>query len=406
MTDKESRTMDIGQKILEIRKAEGLSQTEFAEKFHVTRQTVSNWEHGKNYPDMETLMRISDEYGITFDELIKKDRELIRSIDRSRRVARKSVIAFTIIGVIMVGALLIKLMPGLVSKFYYDPTEVAATAVDAEGDTWETTRLELDARVYSELFLPQFKYELAGAAPLGYGKYDFNLEESIRIEPARAHEVSGRIERNNIQIYDPAEFRPMDIGFVRDIETDGDLLEEMLADLDALDDKDRYIACITLNEDMDYEDACKWIDQYGTGFPWALIVTQDDGYAESMGMYTDYIGVRAAFDAKKYPYLLRCREPFMEDPYEDPPYKEEYAKKHFISMLRYEADNPEFMKMVDGTTAGIEGEPIKEWTGKKIQYIERNGLKVYGFAVDATKEMLLNIANSGKVCCIETQENS
>ena len=95
MTDKESRTMDIGQKILEIRKAEGLSQTEFAEKFHVTRQTVSNWEHGKNYPDMETLMRISDEYGITFDELIKKDRELIRSIDRSRRVARKSVIAFT-----------------------------------------------------------------------------------------------------------------------------------------------------------------------------------------------------------------------------------------------------------------------------------------------------------------------
>ena len=157
---------------------------------------------------------------------------------------------------------------------------------------------------------------------------------------------------------------------------------------------------------MDYEAACKWIDQYGTGFPWALIVTQDNGYAESMGMYTDYIGVRAAFDAKKYPYLLRCREPFMKDPYEDPPYKEEYAKKHFISMLRYEADNPEFMKMVDGTTAGIEGEPIKEWTNNKIQYIERNGLKVYGFAVDATKEMLLNIAKSGKVCCIETQENS
>ena len=379
MIDKENRTMDIGQKILEIRKAEGLSQTEFAEKFHVTRQTVSNWEHGKNYPDMETLMRISDEYGITFDELIKKDRELIRSIDRSRRVARKSVIAFTIIGIIMVGALLI---------------------------TWETTRLELDARVYSELFLPQLKYEFAGAAPLGYGKYDFNLEESIRIEPARAHEVSGRIERNHIQIYDPSEFRPANIGFVRDIEIEGDLLEEMLADLDALDDKDRYIACITLNEDMDYEAACKWIDQYGTGYPWALIVTQDDGYAEPMGMYTDYIGVSAAFDEKKYPYLLRCREPFMKDPYEDPPYKEEYAKKHFISMLRYEADNPEFMKMVDGTTAGIEGEPIKEWTNNKIQYIERNGLKVYGFAVDATKEMLLNIAKSGKVCCIETQENS
>ena len=102
-----------------------------------------------------------------------------------------------------------------------------------------------------------------------------------------------------------------------------------------------------------------------------------------MGMYTDYIGVSAAFDEKKYPYLLRCREPFMENPYEDPPYKEEYAKKHFISMLRYEADNPE-----------------------KIHYVEKNGLKVYGFAVDATKEMLLNIVDSGKVCNIKTQENS
>ncbi len=406
MTDKESRTMDIGQKILEIRKAEGLSQTEFAEKFHVTRQTVSNWEHGKNYPDMETLMRISNEYGITFDELIKKDKALIRSIDRSRRVARKSVIAFTIIGIIVVGALLIKLMPGLVSKFYYDPTEVAATAVDAEGDTWETTRLELDARVYSELFLPQLKYEFAGAAPLGYGKYDFNLEESIRIEPARAHEVSGRIERNHIQIYDPSEFRPADIGFVRDVETDGDMLQEMKADLAALDDSKRYIAYITLKEDMGYEDACKWIDQFDTGYPWALVVTQDDGYAESMGMYTDYIGVRAAFDAKKYPYLLRCREPFMKDPYEDPLYKEEYAKKHFISMLRYEADNPEFMKMVDGDTSGIDGEYIREWTEAKIHYVEKNGLKVYGFAVDATKEMLMNIADSGKVCSIKTQDNS
>lgn len=406
MTDKESRTMDIGQKILEIRKAEGLSQTEFAEKFHVTRQTVSNWEHGKNYPDMETLMRISDEYGITFDELIKKDRELIRSIDRSRRVARKSIIAFSTIGGILIVALLIKLMPGLVSKLYYDPTQVVATAIDAEGNTWESTRLDLDARVYSELYLPQLKYEYAESHPLGYGKYDFSLEESIRIEPSKAHEVSGRIERNHIQIYDPSEFRPADICFVRDVETDGDLLQEMKADLNTLDDNERYIAYITLNEDMDYEVACKWIDQYGTGYPWALIVTQDDGYAESMGMYTDYIGVSAAFDEKKYPYLLRCRAPFMEDPYEDPPYKEEYAKKHFISMLQYQKDHPEFLKMVDGTTVGIEEEPIKEWTSNKIQYIERNGLKVYGFAVDATKEMLLNIVDSGKVCNIKTQENS
>ena len=398
--------MDIGQKIYEIRKAEGLSQTEFAEKFHVTRQTVSNWEHGKNYPDMETLIRISDEYGITFDELIKSDKELIRSIDRNRRVASKSMLIFAMLGILVVGAVLIKLMPCIVSRFYYDPTKIVAKAVDEDGGYYETTRLEMDARVYSELYLPQLKYEYVEAYPLGYGKYDFTFEEGYRIEPAKEHEVSGRIERNTIQIYDPAEFRSSDVTFVRDVETDGDILEDMRADLELLDDNKRYIAYITLNEDMDYEDACKWIDQYDTGFPWALIVTGDDGYAESMGIYTDYIGHITPFDQEKYPYLLRFRDPFMEDPYDEPPYIEEYAKKHFISMLQYQKDNPEFLKMVKGQTIGIDGEPIKEWTEAKIDYIEKNGLKVYGFAVDATKEMLLNIADSGKVCSIKTQGNS
>ena len=161
MAEQEKKTVDIGQKIYEIRKSEGLSQTEFADKFHVTRQTVSNWEHGKNYPDMETLMRISDEYGITFDELIKSDRELIRSIDRSRKVASKSIMIFALLGVIVIAAVLVKLMPGIVSKLYYDPTKIVAKAVDEDGGYYETTRLELDARVYSELYLPQFKYEFA-----------------------------------------------------------------------------------------------------------------------------------------------------------------------------------------------------------------------------------------------------
>ena len=145
MAEQEKKTVDIGQKIYEIRKSEGLSQTEFAEKFHVTRQTVSNWEHGKNYPDMEILIKISDEYGITFDELIKSDKELIRSIDRNRRVASKSMLIFAVLGVLVIGAVLIKLMPGIVSRFYYDPTKIVAKATDEDGGYYETTRLEMDA---------------------------------------------------------------------------------------------------------------------------------------------------------------------------------------------------------------------------------------------------------------------
>ena len=51
------------------------------------------------------------------------------------------------------------------------------------------------------------------------------------------------------------------------VESDGDIKDWMREDLASLDDGKRYIAYVTLNEDMDYEDACKWIDQFDTGFP-------------------------------------------------------------------------------------------------------------------------------------------
>ena len=47
--------MDIGNKIQAIRTENGMTQAEFAEKFNVTRQSVSNWENNKHYPDLDTL---------------------------------------------------------------------------------------------------------------------------------------------------------------------------------------------------------------------------------------------------------------------------------------------------------------------------------------------------------------
>lgn len=49
--------MNIGKKIIEIRKERNMTQEDFANIFHVTRQTVSNWENEKSYPDLQTLIR-------------------------------------------------------------------------------------------------------------------------------------------------------------------------------------------------------------------------------------------------------------------------------------------------------------------------------------------------------------
>lgn len=81
---KEGDTMNIGNQIATIRKEQQLTQEKFGELFHVTRQTVSNWENGKSYPDLQVLIDISNRFEIFLDTLLKEDSKMIKSIDRER----------------------------------------------------------------------------------------------------------------------------------------------------------------------------------------------------------------------------------------------------------------------------------------------------------------------------------
>ena len=51
--------MNIGEQINNLRKQHGLSQDDFANLFNVSRQTISNWENGKSYPDLEMIIKVS-----------------------------------------------------------------------------------------------------------------------------------------------------------------------------------------------------------------------------------------------------------------------------------------------------------------------------------------------------------
>ena len=63
--------MTFGQQIQLLRKENQITQDEFANYFYVTRQTVSNWENDKCYPDLHTLVAISERFNISLDTLIK-----------------------------------------------------------------------------------------------------------------------------------------------------------------------------------------------------------------------------------------------------------------------------------------------------------------------------------------------
>lgn len=76
--------MELGKNIVTIRKQNNLTQDAFAEKYFVTRQTVSNWENSKSYPDLKTLIKISDDFNISLDILLKEDAKMISDISEKQ----------------------------------------------------------------------------------------------------------------------------------------------------------------------------------------------------------------------------------------------------------------------------------------------------------------------------------
>lgn len=90
--------MTVGNQILNIRKERKLTQEEFGKLFHVTRQTVSNWENEKSYPDLQMLVSISNQFDISLDTLLKEDTKMVQSMDKQRTMGiikrEKSVMDF------------------------------------------------------------------------------------------------------------------------------------------------------------------------------------------------------------------------------------------------------------------------------------------------------------------------
>ncbi len=81
--------MKLSQTIVEIRKKNELTQEELAKEFNVTRQTVSNWENGKSYPDLFTLIDISDKYGYSLDAMLKEDMDMTEAMSKSIELGKK-----------------------------------------------------------------------------------------------------------------------------------------------------------------------------------------------------------------------------------------------------------------------------------------------------------------------------
>lgn len=82
--------MEIGKKLKNARIEAGLTQEKAAEKIDVSRQTISNWENEKSYPDIISVIALSDLYSVSLDELLKGDQKMAEHLEESTNVVKSN----------------------------------------------------------------------------------------------------------------------------------------------------------------------------------------------------------------------------------------------------------------------------------------------------------------------------
>ena len=82
--------MEIGKKLKEARLNRDLTQEVIAEKLNVSRQTISNWENEKSYPDIISVIELSNLYSISLDDLLKGDDAMMEHLQESTNVVKSN----------------------------------------------------------------------------------------------------------------------------------------------------------------------------------------------------------------------------------------------------------------------------------------------------------------------------
>lgn len=72
--------MDIGNRIKEYRTVYNLSQEELADRIFVSRQTISNWENNKFYPDIKSISLLCNIFNVSLDNFIERDLDQMKTV--------------------------------------------------------------------------------------------------------------------------------------------------------------------------------------------------------------------------------------------------------------------------------------------------------------------------------------
>ncbi|MDO4485524.1 MAG: anti-sigma factor C-terminal domain-containing protein [Bacillota bacterium] len=349
-----------------------------------------------------------------------QDEEFTTSI--RREIRRTFVRAGIITGAAVIAIVLFILfaMPRIADLFYYDPGQTIAVSEAGKEASNETNRMSLDMAVYTELMTPEALRDYVNVEGRGYGCYDINIIQTVTQDNEETRNVSGRIERNKLVIYDTNVINPLignSFGWYQREETgktlrqqDEDEIKAGLIteneeichgpitpdynrqELEQLEEHRGYYAYVTLNKMMNYEDFISFFDKTDLGYGWCAVKTyepaKDEKYRpKNLGfVFSPTSSASLQWDNEKYPQLRRTLSDTDEANYKH----EDVAANHFISMLNYMSDNEKFCRMMK--TDEIDFDPQSA-----AEYVKDNGLTIYGFVTRADRDKLLELLTCDEI---------
>ena len=89
---------------------------------HVSRQTISNWENEKTYPDILSLIQLSDLYQVSLDELLKGDSKMIEHLEESTNIVasnRRLLAAILLFCGLLIALILVAMLLPNISPLYF-----------------------------------------------------------------------------------------------------------------------------------------------------------------------------------------------------------------------------------------------------------------------------------------------
>ena len=334
-----------------------------------------------------------------------------------RRAFQK--MGMTVGAVLLACLLLIEfVLPHLVDHFYYDPGKTVGQGNEAED---KTNQISLDLAVYSELFLPEYMRDNVSVTERGYGNYDIQIIQNVARQGETFIDVGGKIERNHLTVFDPNILkRPVDNVFEWNMNSmdpsktleeqieqpkelpdgsveisnmsPGGTPEECRETIDQLEEEKYYKAYVTLNQVLPYETMYKFLKQYEILPDWCAIQCTDQMYHKNIGFSIYQSGNNIAWDKETYP-LLRTVDGEAYDEIEKMMQTEEGACTHFTSMLHYMSKQTRFLKMF---YPELEPETLEE----SAEYVEKNGVKIYGMLITADRATLQKLDDTEEVYSI------